>query len=168
MPLAPTLAWLVDEAAEAPSPELFLASLGQRLIADGAPLVGGALTLSSPHPLIAQRTWLWRAESNQVIEALGFAAGAHAAPGGSHLPGEAGRRWLASLAAGPVHEDAVGAGMDRPRLAWIGKPAFTLRDAERLHEAARFAAATLAALTARAALTAALEAYLGKRSAERV
>src|SRR5690242_12723332 len=87
MPLAPTLAWLVDEAAEAPSPELFLASLGQRLIADGAPLVGGALTLSSPHPLIAQRTWLWRAESNQVIEALGFAAGAHAAPCGSHSPG---------------------------------------------------------------------------------
>jgi adenylate cyclase len=166
MPLASTLAWLIDAAAGTPSPELFLASLGQRLIEDGAPLVGGALTLASPHPLISRRTWLWRAESRQVIEALGFVAGAHAAAAGS--PGEAGRRWLQSLAAGPVHEHAVGPGTDGPRLAWIGARPFTRRETGRLSEAARFAAAPLAALTARATLTAALEAYLGRRSAARV
>ncbi len=45
---------------------------------------------------------------------------------------------------------------------------FTPDDAKRLHEAARFAAAPLAALTARATLNATLEAYLGRRSAARV
>ncbi|WP_162914976.1 adenylate/guanylate cyclase domain-containing protein, partial [Desertibaculum subflavum] len=39
---------------------------------------------------------------------------------------------------------------------------------DRLHQAARFAAAPLAALAARAALTTLLEAYLGRRSAARV
>ena len=72
MPLSATLAWLVDAAAATPTPELFLATLGQRLIEDGAPLAGGALTLASPHPLIARRTWLWRADSNEVVEALGI------------------------------------------------------------------------------------------------
>ncbi|MGB7973864.1 MAG: adenylate/guanylate cyclase domain-containing protein [Roseiarcus sp.] len=167
MPLSATLAWLVDSAAQTPTPELFLASLGQRLIEDGASLAGGALTLSSPHPLIARRTWLWRTESNEVVEALGFVAGAYSATGVDILAGD-GRRWLASLASGPVHEDAVGPAPDGPRLGWIGMRRFTPQEAERLHEAARFAAAPLVALTARATLTAALEAYLGRRSASKV
>ena len=72
MELNSTLSWLIDSAAQTPTPELFLATLGQRLIEDGSPLAGGALTFASPHPLIARRTWLWRAESNEVIEALGI------------------------------------------------------------------------------------------------
>ena len=94
MQLSSTLAWLVDAAAETPTPELFLANLGQRLIKDGAPLAGGALTLASPHPLIARRAWLWRADSGEVIEALGFVAGAHAA-GGAESPARRGRPALA-------------------------------------------------------------------------
>ena len=167
MPLSATLAWLVDAAAATPTPELFLATLGSRLIEDGAPLARGALTLASPHPLIARRTWLWRAESNEVVEALGFVAGAHSALGADGSAGD-GRRWLAGLAAGPVHEDVVGLAPDGPRLGWIGLRPFAPDEAERLREAARFAAAPLAALTARATLTAALEAYLGRRSAARV
>jgi len=167
MQLNPTLSWLVDAAAATPGAEFFLAKLGTLLIADGAPLAGGALTLASPHPLIARRTWLWRAESGEVIEALGFAGGL-AAAGGPSPPGDAGRRWLAGLAAGLAHEDAVGPGPDGPALSWIGPRPFTPDEAGRLSEAARFAAAPLAALTARATLTAALEAYLGRRSAARV
>ena len=167
MQLASTLAWLVDAAAETPTFEPFLANLGSRLIKDGAALSGGALTLASPHPLIARRTWLWRAENGEVVEALGFVAGAHSAAGDSP-PAESGRRWLAGLAAGPVHEDLVGPTPDGPRLGWIGPRPFTSDEADRLREAARFAAAPLAALTARATLTAALEAYLGRRSAARV
>ena len=167
MPLSATLAWLVDAAAATPTPELFLATLGKRLIEDGTPLAGGALTLASPHPLIARRTWLWRAESNEVVEALGFVAGAHSAIATDGSAGD-GRRWLAGLAGGPVHEDGVGLAPDGPRLGWIGPRPFTPDEAERLREAARFAAAPLAALTARATLTAALEAYLGRRSAARV
>jgi adenylate cyclase len=167
MALSATLAWLVDAAAATPTPELFLATLGSRLIEDGAQLAGGALTWASPHPLIARRTWLWRAESNEVVEALGFVAGAHCALGADGSAGDGGR-WLAGLAGGPVHEDGVGLAMDGPRLGWVGPRPFAPDEAERLREVARFAAAPLAALTARATLNAALEAYLGRRSAARV
>src|SRR5271163_3609428 len=167
MQLPSTLAWLVDSAAQTPTPELFLARLGERLIEDGTPLAAGALTLASPHPLIARRTWLWRAESNEVVEALGFVAGAHSTMGAEGSAGD-GRRWLAGLAAGAVREDLVGLAPDGPRLGWIGPRPFKPDEAESLREAARFAAAPLAALTARATLTAALEAYLGRRSAARV
>ena len=102
MQLSPTLSWLVDAASEAQGADRLLAELGAHLIEDGLPLAGGALTLAVPHPLIARRTWLWRAESGEVMEALGFAV--VASP-----PGDAGRQWLASVAAGPVHEDVVDA-----------------------------------------------------------
>jgi class 3 adenylate cyclase len=168
MELTSTLSWLVDAAAETPGADRFLAKLGAELIEDGVPLAGGALTLSAPHPLIARRTWLWRAESGEVIEALGFAPGALLAAGGPSQPGEASRRWLLGLADGPVHDDAVEPKPDGPALSWIGPRPFTPDEARRLSEAARFAAGPLAALTARATLTAALEAYLGRRSAARV
>jgi class 3 adenylate cyclase len=108
-----------------------------------------------------------------VIEALGFVAGGFVAgglaAGGAASPlGDAGGRWLAGLAAGLVHEDAVGSRPDGPLLSWIGPRPFTLGEANELRQAARFAAAPLAALAARATLTAALEAYLGRRSAARV
>ncbi len=69
-----TLAWLVDEAAGAGGAGDLLAELGAHLVADGLPLAGGALTLDVPHPLIARRAWLWRAEGGEVIEGLGFAS----------------------------------------------------------------------------------------------
>jgi adenylate cyclase len=67
-----------------------------------------------------------------------------------------------------VHEDAVGSRPDGPSLGWIGPRPFTPGEGDELRQAARFAAAPLAALAARATLTAALEAYLGRRSAARV
>ena len=85
MDLPGPLAWLVDEAGASPGPDRFLAELGGRLLVDGLPLAGGALTLAVPHPIIARRTWLWRADSGTVIEALGFAG----AP-----PDPTGRDWL--------------------------------------------------------------------------
>jgi class 3 adenylate cyclase len=157
MELPAPLAWLVDEAGALPGPDRFLAELGGRLLADGLPLAGGALTLAVPHPIIARRTWLWRAGTGAVIEALGFAG----AP-----PTEAGREWLSGL--GPVQEDATGAMPDGPMLGWAGTRPFGATEASRLREVARFAAAPLAALAARAALAALLEAYLGRRSAARV
>jgi adenylate cyclase len=169
MELSSTLAWLVDAAGETAGADRLLANLGAHLIEDGLPLAGGALTLAVPHPLIARRTWLWRAGGGEVIEALGFA------PGGPFLAAahatasnHDGRRWLAGIAAGPVHEDIVGPRPDGPSLSWIGPRPFTLDEANKLRQAARFAAAPLAVLAARATLTAALEAYLGRRSAARV
>jgi adenylate cyclase len=157
MDLPSPLAWLVDEAGASPGPDRFLAELGGRLLADGLPLAGGALTLAVPHPIIARRTWLWRAETGAVIEALGFAGGTLS---------QAGRDWLAGL--GPVQEDTIGPGLDSPVLGWAGIRPFGPAEATRLRQAARFVAAPLAALAARAATAALLEAYLGRRSAARV
>src|SRR5215510_5679273 len=165
MELSSTLSWLVDAAADSAGANRFLAELGAHLIADGLPLAGGALTLDTPHPLIARRTWLWRADNGEVIEALGFAPGVPPAAPGASGANDAGRRWLATIAAGPVHEDTLGPGHDVPRVTWIGPRPFTSSESDELREAARFAAAPLAVLAARATLTAALEAYLGRRSA---
>ncbi len=166
MQLPSTLSWLVDTAAETVNADRWLAELGAHLVADGLPLAGGTLTLAVPHPLIARRTWLWRADSGDVIEALGFAPDGFAAM--LEARPAAGRRWLAELASGPVHEDVVGASQDGPMLSWIGPRPFTADETDRLRQAARFAAAPLAVLATRATLTAALEAYLGRRSAARV
>jgi adenylate cyclase len=157
MDLPPPLAWLVDEAGASPSPDRFLVEFGSRLLADGLPLAGGALTLAVPHPTIARRTWLWRAENGSVIEALAFA--------GAPL-NQAGRDWLAEL--GPVREEAVGTAPDSPVLGWAGKRPFSSAEIDRLRQVARFVAAPLAALAARAALATLLDAYLGRRSAARV
>jgi adenylate cyclase len=161
MHLPSALSWLIDAASTVSGADRLLAELGSRLIADGIPLAGGALTLAVPDPIIARRTWLWRAETGAVIEALGFA-------GGLVPNGDAGRRWLQGLATGHVQEDAAGGFAEAPLLGWIGPRAFSDDESEQLRQAARFATAPLAALTARATMTAALEAYLGKRSAARV
>jgi class 3 adenylate cyclase len=168
MQLSPTLAWLVDSASEVASADRLLPDLGAHLVADGLPLAGGALTLDVPHPLIARRTWLWHAESGEVIEALGFVpAGPRASPD-KDPSSDAGRQWLAGIAEGVVHEDIIGQRPGGPSLGWIGPRPFESQEIERLREAARFAAAPLAVLAARANLTAALEAYLGRRSAAKV
>jgi len=167
MHLSSTLSWLIDDAAETAGANRLLAELGTHLLGDGLPLAGGALTLEVPHPLIARRTWLWRADNNEVIEALGFAPLPFAVADKAET-GDAGRRWLQGRAPGPVHEDTIGARPDGPSLGWIGTRAFTPDEADHLRQAARFSAAPLAAIAARATLTAALEAYLGRRSAARV
>ncbi len=139
------LGWLVDEASASPGPDRFLAELGGRLLAEGAPLAGGALTLAVPHPIIIRRTWLWRAENAAVIGALSFAA----------------RLALCTKTLS-----------DRRRTTrcwgWAGTRPFASAETSRLRRTARIVAAPLAALAARATLAALLEAYLGPRSAAMV
>ncbi|RBP06263.1 class 3 adenylate cyclase [Roseiarcus fermentans] len=165
MRMTSTLAWLVDDAADAADAGQFLAALAARLVADRLPLAGGALVLDVPHPLVARRAFLWRSVSGDVIERVGFASEgiAPASP-----RGWAARRWLAGVAAGPARETPVGRRPDGPTLAWVGPRPFTPEEEDELDLVARFSAAPLSALAARATLTAALEAYIGRRSAARV
>jgi class 3 adenylate cyclase len=167
MQLPATLNWLVDEASEVAGLDRFLAELGTRLVKDGVPLAGGALTLSVPDPIVARRTWLWRAETGDVIEALGFGLPLPTEGHASELDG-AGRSWLAEIGVGEICEHTAGAGASAPVLGWIGTRQLQEAEIDRLAQAARFAAAPLAALSAHAMMTAALNAYLGKRTAARV
>jgi adenylate cyclase len=169
MRLPSTLAWLVDAAGAVPGADHFLAALGAQLIADGLPLAGGALTLTAPHPIIARRTWLWRAETGVVIEALGFAPPGAAGAG----QGNVGREWLAGLGTGAVQEHVAGLAPDGaapggPVLGWAVLRPLAEPEAALLHQAARFAAAPLAVLASRSTLATLLEAYLGRRSAAQV
>jgi adenylate cyclase len=173
MDLPAPLAWLIDEACAAAGPERFLAELGGRLIAAGLPLAGGALTLAVPHPIVARRTWLWRAENGAVIEALGFGSMGPAGPSDDADQGKTGRDWLAGLGTGLVQEHVVRAATDRassagPLLAWALSRPLSAGEAALLQQAARCAAAPLASLGWRAALTSLLEAYVGRRGAAQV
>lgn len=164
MQLPPTLAWLIDEASTTPGADQFLTALGTRLIAEGLPLAGGALTLAAPHPIIARRVWLWRADTGTVIEALGFASLGSAIP----EPATVGHDWLAGLGAGPVREDVAGAAPDGPLLGWAFSKTPSEAQSALVRQVARFSGAPLAALTSRSTLVALLETYLGRRSAAQV
>ena len=174
MRLSSTLAWLVDEASTVRGADHLLATLGAKLIGDGLPLAGGALTLTAAHPIIARRTWLWRAETGAVIEALGFGSiGSAGRGGGGPEQGKVGRDWLAGLGTGLVQEHVAGPAADSPAsggpvLAWAVSRPLAEPESALLHQAARFAAAPLAGLSSRAALAALLEAYLGRRGAAQV
>ncbi|HWG79477.1 MAG TPA: adenylate/guanylate cyclase domain-containing protein, partial [Stellaceae bacterium] len=172
MRLSPTLAWLLDEAGAVRGADHFLATLGAKLVADGLPLAGGALTSTATHPIIARRTWLWRAETGAVTEALGFGLMATAGPERGAEHGKVGRDWLAGLGTGLVQEDlaapAEGPGSVGPMLAWALSRPLAEEESALLHQAARFAVAPLAVLGARATLAALLEAYLGRRGAAQV
>jgi adenylate cyclase len=164
MRLPSAIAWLVDVASTVPRPDHFLAALGAQLISDGLPLAGGALTLAAPHPIIARRAWLWRAETGVVIEALGFGC---LGPAGSEQ-GNVGREWLVGLGTGVVHEYVAGPASDSQVLGWATLQPLTEAQSALLRQTARFAAAPLAVLVTRSTLAALLEAYLGRRSAAQV
>lgn len=164
MQLVPPLAWLIDEASTTPGADQFLTALGTRLIAEGLPLSGGALTLAAPHPIIARRVWLWRADTGAVIEALDFASLGSA----TVEPAAVGHDWLVGLGAGLVREDVAGSAPDGPLLGWALSRPLSAAQSSLVQQAARFAAAPLAALAGRATLVTLLETYLGRRSAARV
>jgi class 3 adenylate cyclase len=173
MQLPSTLAWLVDEAGAMRDADRLLAALGARLVGDGVPLVGGALTVATAHPIIARRTWLWRAETAEVVEAVGFGPAGMAEPGGDADLGKVGRDWLLGLGPILVRDYGVGrttggAAPAAPRLAWALSRGLAEAENALLDQVARFAAAPLASLQSRAALAALLEAYLGRRSAGQV
>src|SRR5260370_311210 len=88
-------------------------------------------------------------------------------PGATRAPPDpTGRDWLTEL--GPVQQHAAGWAPDSPVLGWAATRPLSPAETGRLRETARFAAAPLAALAGRVALSALLEAYLGRRSAARV
>ena len=157
-----SLSFLVDNAMEFQDGAAFLKELAARLVADGMPLSGGALTQLAPHPIIQRRTWLWRADGGEVIEALGLSG-----PAGQPN-GDVARNWLNGLGAGVVQEDLAGSASGGAMLTWGARRPFSQAEAELLREVARFAATPLALLATRSTLVELLTSYLGRRSAAKV
>lgn len=157
MDLHPALSWLIDEAGSSAGAERFLAELGSRLLAAGIPVVGGTMSLDVTHPIIARRSWMWRADNGAVIEGLGFAASPSGHPG---------QEWLKRLST--TAELDIIRSDDTPALAWALMREPAPEDMELLRQVGRFAKTSIGALSARATLSSLLEAYLGRRSAGRV
>lgn len=162
MRLTSALSFLVDEAIDVPDGDAFLTALAARLVSDGVPLAGGALTQAAPHPVIERRTWLWRADTGRVIEALDLARSAD--PAQNHVA----RNWLDGLGTGVIQEDPAGRPSDGVVLGWAASRPLSGGESELLREVARFAAAPLALLAARSTLATLLTTYLGRRSAAQV
>ena len=165
MRLPSALSFLLDDAAGASGADAFLTALGAKLVADGLPLAGGAFTQAAPHPIIARRTWLWRADTGRVIEALGFGFAGPVDPGRN---ANVGRDWLAGLGLASCTRISSAALPTAPCSAGPRRGRSTRSELELLREVARFAAAPLAALAARSTLSVLLETYLGRRSAAQV
>lgn len=167
MRLPAVLTWLLDDAPTIEGADRFLIGLGERLMAANFPLVGCALTQAAPHPIITRRTWLWRADTGEVIEALGLGLQTLAMTD----PGDIGRDWLNRLGTHVVVSFTVGRddqAASRPVLSWALSRPPSETEAALLEQTARFAAGPLAVLTARSTLAALLETYLGRRSARQV
>lgn len=164
MQLPSALSFLVDEAIGVSGADGFVSQLGVRLIEDGLPLCGGALTQAAPHPIISRRTWLWRADTGRVVEALGIGLGK--SNDAEHT--KIGREWLTELGTVFMQEDFVGDTPDGAVIIWATTRPFSEPELDLLRQVARFAAAPLGVLTARSTLAALLETYLGRRSAAQV
>ena len=119
MQMPSALSFLIDEAIDVPDGDVFLTALAAQLVADGMPLSGGALTQAAPHPVIERRTWLWRADTGRVIEALALARSADLEH--THVA----RNWLGGIGTGIVQEDFAGGPADGAVLAWTGTRPFS-------------------------------------------
>lgn len=167
MRLPSALSFLIDKAIDMPDGDAFLTALAAALLADGVPLIGGALTQSAPHPLIEQRIWLWRADTGRVIEALGLTGALGPMPANPE-PNHIASNWLTGLGSHSIQEDFTAAPAGGAMLTWAANRPFSQAESELLREVARFAAAPLALLAARSTLSALLTTYLGRRSAAQV
>ncbi|SDP89124.1 Adenylate cyclase, class 3 [Phyllobacterium sp. YR620] len=161
MGMPSSLSFLIDNAIQFQDGAALLKELAAQIAADNISLAGGTLTLSAPHPIIKQRTFLWRADTGEVIEALGLAGPA------DPDPAELARNWLTGIGT-HVQVDLTGGSTDGAILGWAAKQPFSPTESALLREVARFAATPLALLATRSTLAVLLTAYLGKRSAARV
>ena len=152
-PLTPVVEWLLRSGARAASPAALLANICNRLAAEGLPVGGALLTVASLDPLVARRRLRWRRSDGRVAEEIqlhGMATVSESATGTSGL------RFIFP---GTLQQ-----------IDWLPQ------DPERLETNTReyLEAISLAmgpplqAVVERTITRSLLEAYLGKRSAERV
>ena len=179
LPMTVAIEWLLREGTTAVTPSVLIGELCARLVAEGMPISGAELVIDSLDPLVARRRLRWTRADGRVVEELqlhGMAAAGRKPPIRGvrtrfQLSGDNQRRhWrrrrkprrgLSDHAEleGAVHE--VEFFSER-------KDGFDVAELFRLSEVCLALAAPLQVVIARGVTLALLQAYLGRRCAERV
>jgi adenylate cyclase len=153
LPQTAAIEWLLRSAIGAASASAMLGGLCNRLANEDAPIGGAVLTVVSLDPMIARRRIRWRRNDGRVAEEIQF-HGAEAV-----ADGEADSSSLRLSLPGTQHQ-----------IEWlVGAPAeLNAKAREYLEAISIVMAAPLQAVVERGVSRSLLQAYLGKRSAERV
>lgn len=179
LPMTPAIAWLLRDGASVATPSALIAELCERLVAEGMPISGAVLVVATLDPLVARRRLRWTRADGRVVEELHLhgmaAAGRKAAISGVGTrfqlsDGNQRRRWRRRRR---QRRNSSG------RAEWEGavheveffseqKPGFEVAELLHLSEVCFALAAPLQAVVARGVTLALLQAYLGRRCAERL
>jgi adenylate cyclase len=179
LPLTPTIAWLLRDGASVTTPSALVGELCSRLVAEGMPISGAVLAVASLDPLVAQRRLRWTHADARVVEELqlhGMVAAGKKAPirgvgtrfqlsGGNqrrHWRGR--RRQRRNLSGRAEWEGAV----HEVEFFSERKSGFEVAELLHLSEVSLALAAPLQVVIARGVTLTLLQAYLGRRCAERV
>jgi adenylate cyclase len=150
--LTPAIEWLLREGASAPAPSSLLGELCGKLVAGGMPLASALLNVASFDPMVARTRLLWRREDGRVIEeVLLHGMAAEAAPDNAKSI-----RFAFAATGHEIEWHAAGArGFNAPEQEFLDVISLTM-------------GAALQAVIGRAVTRGLLQAYLGRRSADKV
>ncbi|HKV56413.1 MAG TPA: adenylate/guanylate cyclase domain-containing protein [Candidatus Binataceae bacterium] len=179
LPMTPAIVWLLREGAAAATPSALLGELCRLLVEEGMPISGAVLVVASLDPLVARRRLRWTRTDGRVVEELRLhgmmGAGKKEPIGGVgtrfHLSGTNQRQH--SRRRPKQRRNLSG------RTDWEGavheieffcerSTGFEVADLLRLSEVCVALTAPLQVVIARGVTLTLLQAYLGRRCAERV
>jgi adenylate cyclase len=153
LPSTPIIDWLLYEGAQVSSPGILLGELCRRLVGEGVQLATAVLSIASLDPMVARRRLQWRRSDGRVIEEVQF----HGMFAIEAAPAEnATLRWIFP---GTRHE-----------LEWLPEQpgSFPHDQREYLEAICLAVGAPLQVIVGRELTRNLLQAYLGRRSSEKV
>jgi class 3 adenylate cyclase len=162
---SPVIDWLLRDAASSASPGAMLAELCGRLVADGLPLAGALLTIASLDPMVARNRLRWGRADGRVVNEIQLHGKLHGTTPVETRPRGEGASLVLTFpgtsheiewhAAEPSGHPAEPDGFDSAHRAYLDTVCVAM-------------AAPLQVLVGRDLTRNLLQAYLGRRSADRV
>jgi adenylate cyclase len=153
LPSTPVIDWLLYEGSQVSSPGILLGELCRRLVVEGVQLATAVLSIASLDPMVARRRLQWQRSDDRVIEEVQFHGmfAIEAAPAESET--------LRCIFPGTQHE-----------LEWIPEQPgrFPKEQREYLEAVCLVMGAPLQVIVGRDLTRNLLQAYLGRRSSEKV
>ena len=153
LPSTPAIDWLLNEGSQVSSPGILLGELCRRLVGEGVQLATAVLSIASLDPMVARRRLQWRQSDGRVIEEVQF----HGMFAIEPAPAESAA--LRCIFAGTQHE-----------LEWLPEQPgrFSEEQREYLEAVCLAMGAPLQVIVGRDLTRSLLQAYLGRRSSEKV